>query len=487
MAKDAEKTLEELEAELKALEEQEKALAEGKMPAAEEKPKKKKGEPTKLPIKLPSFGKKSDVAPEAPAEAQQEAASAEAQQPAEEKPAAQKGPVDMDAGIDTEGLNWKKENREWVIIPSAKLREMEAKKKAEEEAARVAREQAEKEKQQQKGLGAIFGKQPGKKLEGEGKKKKKFPVALIVIPLILILLVGAVAAAYFTGALLKPGLAEKAFGFFDKDVDKDGMPNDWEKANGFNPNDASDKTSDADSDTISNLDEYKAGTNPKSADSDGDGINDNLDTKPLVKDKAPVAEFSAVSPVWIVGGVSEDMAFNASASSDPDGDALTYVWDFGDGTTGEGVSTAHAYSAAGLFNVTLTVWDGPAVEGKALKSTKNVMVAVNERVVITGTATGTENPAPQNFVANAGAIKVYAKLEWTSQVPVGSNLKLTLTDPAAVATSAGGELGGSPPAEINMDGPAEGAWVAAIDSSPAGSNGINVDTAYTLTIEITYV
>ena len=46
------------------------------------------------------------------------------------------------------------------------------------------------------------------------------------------------------------------------DADKDGMPDEYEVANGFNPNDASDAAKDFDKDGASNLDEYKAGTDP---------------------------------------------------------------------------------------------------------------------------------------------------------------------------------------------------------------------------------
>ena len=41
-----------------------------------------------------------------------------------------------------------------------------------------------------------------------------------------------------------------------------------------------------------------------------------------------------------------------------DNDALTYSWDFGDGSTGSGVSPAHAYAASGSYTARLVVNDG---------------------------------------------------------------------------------------------------------------------------------
>jgi hypothetical protein len=51
------------------------------------------------------------------------------------------------------------------------------------------------------------------------------------------------------------------------DNDSDGMPNDYEIANGLNPDFAGDADLDADSDGATNLAEYRAGTNPQSAQS----------------------------------------------------------------------------------------------------------------------------------------------------------------------------------------------------------------------------
>ena len=71
--------------------------------------------------------------------------------------------------------------------------------------------------------------------------------------------------------------------------------------------------------------------------------------------EAPRAVFNAAPES---GNAPLEVAFDASGSSDPDGDALSYAWTFGDGETGDGVRVTHTYSAAGDYQVTLTVSDG---------------------------------------------------------------------------------------------------------------------------------
>lgn len=54
------------------------------------------------------------------------------------------------------------------------------------------------------------------------------------------------------------------------------------------------------------------------------------------------------------------VSFSSIGSSDPDGDTLTYTWDFGDGTTSSEPNPVKTYEAIGEFDAVLSVSDGTA-------------------------------------------------------------------------------------------------------------------------------
>ncbi|HYK01225.1 MAG TPA: Ig-like domain-containing protein [Thermoanaerobaculia bacterium] len=61
------------------------------------------------------------------------------------------------------------------------------------------------------------------------------------------------------------------------DSDRDGLPDDWERTYGLNPNNPGDATLDGDGDGLDNRAEFAAGTDPTRADTDGDGVRDGLE------------------------------------------------------------------------------------------------------------------------------------------------------------------------------------------------------------------
>lgn len=103
--------------------------------------------------------------------------------------------------------------------------------------------------------------------------------------------------------------------------------------------------------------------------------NTGIDTISVRINARPVAE-AGDDRVAFTGGAHDAVLFDASKSFDPDGDPLTFKWQFGDGKIAKGVKVNHTFTKSGIFNVTLEVDDGSNT--KSNKGTDTVKVTVKE-------------------------------------------------------------------------------------------------------------
>ena len=89
---------------------------------------------------------------------------------------------------------------------------------------------------------------------------------------------------------------------------------------------------------------------------------------------------NAGGPYSGVAGLA--LSFNGTGSSDPDGDPLTYDWNFGDTMTGTGATVGHAYAAGGTYPVSLTVSDGTLTD--TANTTATISTGFDARVFTSG-------------------------------------------------------------------------------------------------------
>ncbi|HWP67061.1 MAG TPA: PKD domain-containing protein [Candidatus Limnocylindria bacterium] len=131
------------------------------------------------------------------------------------------------------------------------------------------------------------------------------------------------------------------------------------------------------------------------------------------ENQAPVARAEADSELVVAG---LPIRFDASASSDPELDPLTFTWDFGDGATAAGAIVEHTWaSAADEAHVTVTVSDGAA------SAVRTIVLAA-------------EPPVGPGRTKGVLAITADGPLEFGS-VPPGETALRTVTVENADATS----------------------------------------------------
>ncbi|MCC5844704.1 MAG: PKD domain-containing protein [Verrucomicrobia bacterium] len=166
-----------------------------------------------------------------------------------------------------------------------------------------------------------------------------------------------------------------------------------------------------------------------------------------VGNQAPTAVFTH-SSTFGIPPVTVD--FDASGSTDPEGDSLTFSWDFGDGNTGSGVSPSHTYTGFGEFDVLLTVDDG---EGN-LVSVRQTLRIQNQPPVPAFTFSPATGSAPLSVSFNAsgsvdpegqalsytwdfgdGATGAGVSPSHTFTEPMNTQVQLTVTDAQGASSS----------------------------------------------------
>ena len=154
-------------------------------------------------------------------------------------------------------------------------------------------------------------------------------VALVVSVLVAAIVVSLYAVAetvieYTYDAAGNPTKVEVQTDPAHADTDGDGMPDEWETRYGLNPS-VNDAGEDLDADGLTNLDEYQRGTKPNKVDTDNDGMNDGWEVRyglnPLVNDAYSDQDADGLKNI-------EEYALGTHPNNaDTDGDGMPDGWE----------------------------------------------------------------------------------------------------------------------------------------------------------------
>ncbi|MBN2372940.1 S8 family serine peptidase [bacterium] len=173
----------------------------------------------------------------------------------------------------------------------------------------------------------------------------------------------------------------------------------------------------------------------------------------------------------------DTVSFDGSGSLDIDGTIISYEWDFGDGSTGSGITTSHAYSSAEEYIVTLTVTDDCGSTG-----TDTLTVTVTDRPSTQEfTFTGTVKPRKENkhngISVLSGAKSMYVKLTWT----LYDDLRLRVYNPSGTKVEVDKSTSSNRVEETTIDSPVAGDWTVG-----AYNESISRSISYTIQVTVTY-
>ncbi|GAA3522168.1 hypothetical protein GCM10022393_40880 [Aquimarina addita] len=165
--------------------------------------------------------------------------------------------------------------------------------------------------------------------------------------------------------------------------------------------------------------------------SDGENTSSEVTKEITVEDGniAPIADFTATPTTGIAPVI---VSFDAAASSDENGDTLSYTWDFGDGETGSGETVDHEYTAIGEYSVVLTVSDG------SKEGTKTSTITVTDGSPVAAFTASTESGiAPLEVTFDASESADPAGGDLTYSWDLGNGETATAVTASATYTTVG--------------------------------------------------
>lgn len=233
------------------------------------------------------------------------------------------------------------------------------------------------------------------------------------------------------------------------------------------------------------------------------------------------------------GGEGSPIGFTGAASSDPEGGALSYAWDYGDGATGLGLTASHAYDDDGVFTLSLTVTDPDGLTDTATTTVTVANVAPSATFVAPGAVppntgftlalTGATDPSPVDDAAGfeyafdcgagygelgpaastncpgvpTGPVQVRGRIrdvdlaerEYTATVQIGNNLAPIANAGGPYSSLEGSTvlLSGTGSSDPNGD-PLTYAWDfgdGAVGSGPSPSHAFDDNGSYVVTLVVT--